>query len=44
MKALAWFKCRVYEWGFRPRPGTILYSPSLALIYGMRDMRKDDDD
>ncbi|URQ05015.1 hypothetical protein SEA_ITER_27 [Arthrobacter phage Iter] len=27
----------VYRAGFRPRPGSILYSPSAALIYSIRD-------
>lgn len=35
-----WVKGRVYRLGFRPQRGTLLYSPSLSLIYGMRDMRE----
>ncbi|WGH21100.1 hypothetical protein SEA_CASSIA_27 [Arthrobacter phage Cassia] len=27
----------VYRLGLRPRPGSIFYSPSLALIYAIRD-------
>ncbi len=27
----------VYSLGYRPRPGTLLYSPSLALLYAACD-------
>jgi hypothetical protein len=23
----------IYRWGFRPKPGSIFFSPSLALLY-----------
>ena len=28
----------IYRLGFRPRPGNILHSPSLALIHSMREV------
>ncbi|USL85100.1 hypothetical protein [Arthrobacter phage SWEP2] len=36
-QALSWVRVRVYAAGLRPRSGSILYSPSLDLIYSMAD-------
>lgn len=30
----------LYRHGYRPKPGSILFSPSLALIYGFVDATK----
>lgn len=30
-------KGKLYKLGYRPKPGSIYYSPSLSLIYYMRD-------
>lgn len=30
-------KARLYRLGFRPRPGSVFYSPSLSLIYAWKD-------
>lgn len=34
----------VYRLGFRPKSGAILFSPSLALLFGYRDHKKAIDD
>lgn len=31
----------VYALGYRPRVRTLLYSPSLALVYAFRDIRRE---
>jgi hypothetical protein len=30
-------KGKIYKMGYRPKPGSIYYSPSLSLIYYLRD-------
>jgi hypothetical protein len=33
-------RTRLYKLGFRPKYGSIWYSPSLAYVYGVNDLRK----
>jgi len=35
--SMRWIRKWVYRWGFRPKAGSILYSPTLSWTYSMRD-------
>lgn len=37
-KALRWLQSFLYKHGYRPKPGHILYSPSLSIIYSFKDI------
>jgi hypothetical protein len=40
---LAWFRRQIYRRGYRPKPGSIFYSPSLAYIHSHLDYARDPD-
>lgn len=38
---IRWIRTRVYNLGFRPKPGSIFYSPTIALNLSMENVVRD---